>query len=415
MALQRWPRGSVTGFGEQLLELRQVAVVVELGGEQSGAGGSRDGDAVVQELVPWPQPADPVAGVQAVQLAGKVALDLIPVVLDQVEDDVAFPACSSSTTWPQVRQAPSSGGFTPRPKWVLTSWRNASQSSGGPELAPGSTGLWDMPIQTNWGTYGYGQFFQSWKPKRRDVVWTIHVVNPDTGTLIDQDADLWHTVYSRWKAMFSPIKEAKIVYGSIDGERTLGLRTLDSWRSFSTQPFEGGDPHQWAYGSVVQTMAAELPFYVGKSDRFEWSSGGPGDFFFKLPYFNPSTVDIWAEWELSWGAKYQLPDYSFGSEIYGRGIVDLGKTVPTPEIFESDGNVTVFTRPDRETYISENETPVGNRAGGRDFEYPILPGEGNADPENGCTVRVIGATEDVSVILTLPRWYDTPFSTPLVV
>ncbi len=213
----------------------------------------------------------------------------------------------------------------------------------------------------------------------------------------------------------SPTKEATIVYTSVDGERTLGLRTLDTTRSFSTQPFEGGDPHQWVYGSVMQTLAAELPFYIGRPDRFEWSSSGPGDFYFKLPYFNPSTVDIWPEWDLSWGAAYQLPDYSFGNEIYGRGIVDLGKTVPTPTILEAEGNVTAFTRPDLETYISENETPVGLRAAGKDFEYPIPPGEGDADPENGCTVRIIGATEEVSVILTMPRWYDFPFSTSLVV
>lgn len=288
--------------------------------------------------------------------------------------------------------------------------------SWGPELARNSTGLFDMPIQTNWGSYGYGQFFQSWKPKRRDVVWTIHIINPETGTRLDQDSDLWHLIYSRWKAMFiSPSREAVIRYTSADGVRDLGLRTLDTTKSFSTQPFEGGDPHEWAYGSVMQTLAAELPFYVGRPDTFEWSSDGPGDFFFKLPYFNPSAVDIWAEWDVSWGAKYQLPDYSFANEIYGRGIADLGKTVPTPTILESDGETSVFTRPDLETYISVNETPVGFRAAGMDFEYPIPPGEGDADPENGATVRVIGATEQVHVKLTLPRWYDTPFSTPLVV
>ena len=113
-----------------------------------------------------------------------------------------------------------------------------------------------------------------------------------------------------------------------------------------------------------------------------------------------------------------LPDYSFGSEIYGRGVADSGKTVATPQILEGDGNVSVFTRPDKETYISEMETPVGLRAAGKDFEYPIPPGMGTSDTDGanpGCVVRAMNATAGCAIKLTLPRWYSEPFSTPLVV
>lgn len=288
----------------------------------------------------------------------------------------------------------------------------------GPVLAPGSTGLFEMPIQTNWGSYGFGQFYQSWKPKRRDVVWTVNIHNPQTGSLLDQDAELWHIIYSRWRAMFSPTKEATIIYTSLDGERRLGLRTLQEPKPFSSQNFEGGDPHRWAFGSIVQTMAAELPFYVGAPDTYAIEFTGAGNFWGNLPFHNPSTVDIWPEWELTHGAKYILPDYSFGSEIYGRAIMDAGKTVPTPMILEGDGSVSVFTRPDKETYISENETPVGLRAAGKDFEYPIPPGMGTSSaksPNPGCVVRATGVTDGCAIKLTLPRWYAEPFSTPLVV
>lgn len=286
----------------------------------------------------------------------------------------------------------------------------------GPLLAPGSTGLFDMPIQTNWGAYGYGQFYQSWKPKRRDVVWTIHLINPDTGDRLKQDDMLWHLICSRWKAMFSPEKEAKVLYNSVDGERKLGLRTVDTSKSFSTQNWEGIDPHIFSYGSLVQAMAAELPFYVGKPDVYPLVFDGPGQHWKHLPYFNPGTVDIWPEWDVTWGAQYVLPDYSFYNEIHGRGIADLGKTVRTPAIDAGDGNTNIFTRPDLETYISEWMTPVGARAGGRDFEYPIRPGSGSSDPELGCVVRAsVTAGDGAALKLTLPRWYDSPFSTPLVV
>lgn len=286
----------------------------------------------------------------------------------------------------------------------------------GPLLAPGSTGLFDMPIQTNWGSYGYGQFYQSWKPKRRDVIWTIHLMCPDTGDRLSQDSYLWHLICSRWKAMFHPDKESKIIYTSVDGERIMRVRPLDTSKSFSTQNWEGIDPHIFSYGSLVQAMAAELPFYVGKPDIYPFEFATPGDSWLTLPYFNPGTVDIWPEWELTYGAQYVLPDYSYYNEIHGRGIADLGKTVLTPEIMPGDGSVTVFTRPDLETYVSEWDTMVGGRAGGRDFEYPIRPGSGSSDPAEGCVVRAIGVGDDGAAgILTLPRWYDSPFSTPLVV
>jgi hypothetical protein len=285
--------------------------------------------------------------------------------------------------------------------------------SWGPELAPGSTGLYDMPIQTNWGSYGFGQFYQSWKPKRRNVVWTVNIMNPDTGTALDESSDLWHTIYSRWKAMFSPAVEATIVYTSIDGERTLGVRTIDAPKPFSTHRFEGQDPKLFAFGSVVQTMGCELPFYVGKSDVIPWETEIPGVYWFNLPYFNPGSIDIWPEWHLSGGASYILPDFSFGNEAYGRGPQDLEKTVPLAALMVGE-DLDIQTRPDLETYVTSLETNYAGRMQGRDFEYPIPPGMGSSG--NGCVVWAnITNPAGGRVELVLPRWYDEPFSTARVV
>lgn len=285
--------------------------------------------------------------------------------------------------------------------------------SWGPELAPGSTGLYDMPIQTNWGSYGFGQFFQSWKPKRRNIVWTINIMNPYTGTQLDEDADLWHTLYSRWQAMFSPSKEATIVYTSVDGERTLGVRTIDAPKPFTANHFEGKDPHVFAFGSVVQTMGCELPFYVGKPGVYEWETDTPGNYWFNLPYFNPASIDIWPEWHLTGGATYHLPDFSFGSEAYGRGQHDLEKTIPLAALLNSE-DLDIQTRPDLETFITSLETPFAMRMGGRDFEYPIAPGMGSSG--NGCVVLAyVTNSAGARVELVLPRWYDEPFSTARVV
>jgi hypothetical protein len=286
--------------------------------------------------------------------------------------------------------------------------------SWGPFLAPKSTGLFDMPIQSNWGIGPFGQFFSSWKPKARDVVWTIHIMNPDTGTIIDSDSDLFAEIYSRWRNMFSPQYESQIEYTSPGDERLLGIRTLQAPQSVSSQTFEGIDPKVWAtpYASVVQTMRAELPYYVGPSEQFAWETPGSGSFWFPISYFNPSTVDIWPEWDLDGGATWILPDYSFGSETRGRGRNDLGKTFPVPELMPGE-DTTVMSRPDMELFLSSWETPVGNRNPGFNLEYPIPPGKGSKD--NGAIIRCLNATAaDLGLVLTLPRWYAEPFGTRLI-
>ena len=162
----------------------------------------------------------------------------------------------------------------------------------------------------------------------------------------------------------------------------------------------------------MQSQAAELPFYVGKSDIYAYEIPGAGDFWFQMPYFNPSSVDIWPEWELSGGAIWVLPDFSFGNECYGRGVADLGRTVPIPSLRPGE-DVTVMSRPDIEWIISVWETDPSLRSPGIRHEYPIPPGEG--DPDNGCTVRALQVANEAACILTLPRWYAEPFSTPRVV
>ncbi|OCB49182.1 hypothetical protein A5721_02735, partial [Mycobacterium vulneris] len=208
--------------------------------------------------------------------------------------------------------------------------------------------------------------------------------------------------------MFSPAVESTVEYTSIDGERLLGMRSVQAPQSVSALAFEGVDPHLWAFGSMVQTTRCELPFYVGPSEQFTWETPGSGSFWFYLPYYNPGTVDIWSEWDLDGGATWILPDYSFGSEARGRGKNDLGKTFPVPELMPGE-DITVMSRPDLELFISTWETPVGNRNPGFNLEYPIPPGAG--DKERGCVVRCLNAVSGgLGLVLTLPRWYADPFS-----
>jgi hypothetical protein len=297
----------------------------------------------------------------------------------------------------------------------------------GPELARHSTGLFDAPFKANYGKSMLGQRFESWSPQRRDIVATFHILNPITGTELDTDPDLWHTIHSRFRALFgsTPESEATIRYGSVDGDRDLGIRLLQESKSFSSNNFEGLDPHILSYGSVMLTLACENPYYIGGVEKYTWETALTGGaipvngLWFTLPHYNPSTVMIWKEWTLTDRAQWILPDYSYGWQEYGRGLADQGKTVSTPLLTLGEG-LDVQTSPDSETFIAANNNPVGNRMGGRDLEYPILAGCGSPDPDGpnaGCVVRVKSVTnpDGARCELAMPRWYAEPFSTPLVV
>lgn len=288
--------------------------------------------------------------------------------------------------------------------------------SWGPILAPHSQGLFAAPFKTNWAKSMLGQKFSSVAPQRRDVTWTIHVLNPRTGDIIlDNDPDTWHLIYSRWRAMFHPEHESYIRYLSVDGERRLYFRELREPQPFVGADFEGGDPHIRAYGSIGMQMGCENPYYIGPTEKFAWDSEGQqGDFWFPLPYFNPASVMIWPKWYLTDRATWTLPDYSFGWEEFGSGIADLGKTVELPELFEGE-DVEADSRPDVMTLVAANGNPVMQRMNGRDLEYPIQPGIG--DPVNGCIVSVRDVTnpDGARCELELPRWHNEPFGTPTVV
>lgn len=285
----------------------------------------------------------------------------------------------------------------------------------GPILAPHSTGLFAAPFKTNWSKSMLGQKFSGWVPQRRDVAWTVHILNPSTGDpILDKDADLWHLIYSRWRAMFSKEHESTIAYISVDGERRLGVREIQDPKPFVGAEFEGGDPHLISYGSLGMLMGCENPYYVGPTERYAWETDQQGDFWFPLPYYNPASAMIWPKWYLTDRAIWTLPDYSFGWGEHGSSVADLGKTVELPELFEGE-DVEVDSRPDVMTIVAANGAPVQQRLNGRDLEYPIQPGMG--DPYNGCTVSVRNVTnpDGARCELELPRWYDDPFSTPTVV
>lgn len=280
-------------------------------------------------------------------------------------------------------------------------------------MAPNSQGLLDdAPVKTIWHKSMFGQTFSGMEWERRELVWTVNIgynesIDPE------RDPDEWHALYADWRDMFSYTADTKIWYGNGTEDRLLKARLIEKPKPFSNLQFEGRDPKLWSFGSVVMTMACEIPFYVGKTQMYEWEFSGAGSFSTRLPFFNPSDVPIFPWYEVTDRARWHIPDYSWGSEMYGRGVADLEKVVTTP-FLEVGEACEIQTRPDLETYQSENDAPVGLRANGKDFEYPILPGEGVGVTNNndGATFAASEVVSGGALRVYLPRWYSSPYSRP---
>lgn len=285
------------------------------------------------------------------------------------------------------------------------------QGQQGYSMAPKSTGLLeDVPVKTIWHKTMFGQAMSGMEWERRDVVFTLNV-GEELGIDPERDPDEWHDLYSEIREAFSYTEDTKIIYGSADGDRILYARLLEKPKPFSAYNFEGKDPKLWSFGSVVITMACEFPFYIGPSEVWTWEFEGTGTFWETFPWYNPSDVPIWPIFNVTSQARYFLPDFSFGNEEYGRGQTDMDKIVRTPILAKGE-ECEIQTRPDMETYQAANDSPVGLRAEGRDFEYPIPPGAGDPDPENGATFRVDNVVDGGALKAELPRWYSSPYARP---
>jgi hypothetical protein len=277
-------------------------------------------------------------------------------------------------------------------------------------MSPNSQGLLDdAPVKTIWHKTMFGMSYSGMEWERREAVFTVNIgYGNDALVDPDRDPDEWHMLYDDWRRKFAFDQDTKVIYGAPDGERVLFARMIERPKPFSTHSFEGKDPKLWSFGSVVMTLASEFPFYVGPSEKYTWEFEGAGTVWTRLPHYNSSDVPIWPTYEGTEGARYHIPDYSWGNEYYGRGLADTDKIVPTP-LLRTGETCDIHTRPDEETYQSANDAPIGLRSNGKDFEYPIPPDCGE---EEGAVFMATEVSDGGVFTAEYPRWYSSPFSRP---
>ncbi|CAN5147461.1 hypothetical protein BH11ACT6_BH11ACT6_34970 [soil metagenome] len=294
---------------------------------------------------------------------------------------------------------------------IGVSGREWPLSGAGPSpvtMAPNSTGLYETAVETLYSDAAYGETFEGVRYPATTMVWTAQI-----GADREREPLTWESMYSDFRLDLSFEEPCTFRYDSSDGTRNRKARLQSEPKPFSSLNFEGKDPRLFSFGSVVLTMKTELPFYVGKTDAWEWKYPGlaaaGGEAWFPVTLSNPATVECWKRFVLTDQARWILPDPSFGSKKLGHSIEHRGRTTRLPLLRKGEG-ITVDSHPDVQTIVAENDAPVQARYTD-DLLYPIPSGA-----RQEFIVRVTDCTnpDGAEFRIEQPRWYLQPFSRPRI-
>lgn len=270
----------------------------------------------------------------------------------------------------------------------------------GAELMPKLQGNIDAPVKSLWSPSAFGQTFVDFKWQRREVTFTVNIFSDDG------DSDRWSLIDSKWRFSFDYVQEATIRYTDKGQYRDLKVRLLEEPKAYSQGQWEGKDPHLYACSTIVMTVAAELPFYVGPSDFYTWtgdlSSGRTS-----IQLNVDCDVPVWPRWTLTDQARWRLPDFSWGNQDYGTGQIDIGRVVELPYLPKGAGCVA-DSDPRVQTLLAQNRINLQGLWAGKDLLYPIQGGTYSDIP-----VEVYDCADGWAMQLEVPKWYSRPWSRPV--
>lgn len=176
------------------------------------------------------------------------------------------------------------------------------------------------------------------------------------------NSDTWEQIEGRFFASFDPVKPARIIYTTPDGES----RYLEVLKFAASKTASAKDPRLFNTSHIVMTLRAPWPYWRGEDRTVEGEVSAGESHTFKVA--NPTDRDIWLRWVLTAPGRWRVPDYSLDSDDGS----DRNRRVITPNLTTGQ-DLTIDTYPLRVSYLAADGTNVAGQFGGVDFLYPVPP------------------------------------------
>lgn len=272
----------------------------------------------------------------------------------------------------------------------------------------GMQGAWEEQFSSIWNQHAFqvGADFGGVRINKSDIVIPVHI-KATPGSTISENK-------SRWRKSWSKKKDSTLFIEDEDSRRSMPLRISE------TVGFDPKiDPNVVNYAQMVMTCVAKYPRWSEPDVIYPWTSptdttgvtfnpNNPlqGAAIKTFEITNPTDCDLWLQYRLQAypGARYILPDYSFGDNRYRMGEEHFDRKLVMPPLLAGE-HLWINTDETEDQVKSSLNTPMYIRMKGVRFLYPI-PAYTVKPVE--LTIGVVGAPAGVGVQVIQKREWTAP-------
>lgn len=168
-------------------------------------------------------------------------------------------------------------------------------------------------------------------------------------------------------------RDARLWFTTQNSRRWLNVRLKSN-----LQPVVDKDPNRVNYLVVIAPLIAADPFYYETTKTSEWISTvdttGGSIATGSVTVHNPTNQDIWLQWvvQAATGAKWTIPDRSWGDDRFGRAIADANRQIVMPAL-QAGEHLRIDTSDSAKDpqVTSSTDTQIYLRMNGVVFLYPL--------------------------------------------
>ncbi|NKR48799.1 phage tail protein [Rhodococcus hoagii] len=272
----------------------------------------------------------------------------------------------------------------------------------GVKLGTNIQGLYDAPVKTIYNSHAFeeGSTYGGKRILQRDITFGVNVLGA---------AGTWEDLDSAWRLAFDYGRTARLWVQTESSRRYLDVALAKEPEV--VDPFKG---HANGYTQVVMQCVAADPWWYDNAETFSWVSptdttdGSTVNGTIAVPYANPTPNPIWPQWVVqgTLGARWTVPDYSFGDDRKRRAAADADRRIMLPLLLAGEHlYIDADEGAKHEPVRSSLDTQIYLRMNGVSFIYPIRAGQ----KQTNFNVSVSKAPAGVGIQLRLIRPYPRPW------